>query len=479
MLKLRRSILISALWLIFTTDSLHALPYAYITNSNSNTVTVIDTATNQVEGTPIPVGHGAAALGVSPDGSEVYVSNQDAGTVSVIDTASQSVIGDPISVGSWPCGIAFGYGGSRAYVANCGSGKVSVIDRATRTIIHTTELIGGDLIGAAANPAGTYVYVTDNIYGYISRLSTYTNNVTRSSSTFGSPSGLAVSPDGATLYVTNTQDNTLMFIRASNLTLIGSVATGASNPVWVALNPSGTRAYVSNFGNSSNGNTVAVIDTQTRTRLATITVGTAPEGVGVTPDGTKLYVVNKFSNNVMVVDTATNTVIGTPIAVGNMPIGYGIFIQPDLSATPTATPTSTPEVELSTPTPTATPEVEITTTMTPSPTPTATPVGVQIPSLPVSKTLKVRISANKIAGRAPLKVKFSATVSSRGKIDYYWDLNNDGKIESTAKKPVFTYTVPGKYKAGLTISSKGKLSKKATLSIKVTAPKRIRYGFRP
>src|ERR1700749_2130177 len=54
---------------------------AYITNNISNTVSVIDTATNKVIGSPIDVGGSSAPSGVavSPDGNTVYVTLQ--GTV--------------------------------------------------------------------------------------------------------------------------------------------------------------------------------------------------------------------------------------------------------------------------------------------------------------------------------------------------------------------------------------------------------------
>ncbi len=39
-------------------------------------------------------------------------------------------------------------------------------------------------------------------------------------------------------------------------------------------------------------NTVSVIDTATNNVTATVTVGSGPYGVAVTPDGTKVYVAN-------------------------------------------------------------------------------------------------------------------------------------------------------------------------------------------
>jgi len=78
---------------------------AYITNAASNTVSVIDTATNTVSGLPIPVGILPRAVAVTPDGGKVYVANFNDNTVSVIATATNTVV-STIPVGLIP--IAFG-----------------------------------------------------------------------------------------------------------------------------------------------------------------------------------------------------------------------------------------------------------------------------------------------------------------------------------------------------------------------------------
>ncbi|CKN33121.1 PE PGRS family protein [Mycobacterium tuberculosis] len=55
----------------------------FVTNFDSNTVSVIDPNTNTVTGS-IPVGTGAYGVAVNP-GANIYVTNQGSNTVSVID----------------------------------------------------------------------------------------------------------------------------------------------------------------------------------------------------------------------------------------------------------------------------------------------------------------------------------------------------------------------------------------------------------
>lgn len=79
-------------------------------------------------------------------------------------------------------------------------------------------------------------------------------------------------------------------------------------------------AYITNF----DASTVTVIDTATNTPLGSpIPVGASPLQVVTTPDGTRGYVSNYGSNSVSVIDTSANVVIAT-ISVGSSPAGLGV-----------------------------------------------------------------------------------------------------------------------------------------------------------
>ena len=73
--------------------------------ANQGRVFVIDTATNQLVGAPIPVGFLPAGVAVTPDGRYAYITNNFSGTISVIDTASRAVV-NSINVASGPLGVA-------------------------------------------------------------------------------------------------------------------------------------------------------------------------------------------------------------------------------------------------------------------------------------------------------------------------------------------------------------------------------------
>ncbi|MER7693858.1 serine/threonine-protein kinase, partial [Streptomyces sp. NPDC097610] len=99
-----------------------------------------------------------------------------------------------------------------------------------------------------------------------------------------------------------------------------SVKVGDS-PQGVGVSPDGRRVYVANFTSGS----VSVIDIATnRTVGSPIPVGVTPEGVGVSPDGRRVYVTNSSSGSVSVIDATRNRTVGSPIPVGDTPEGVGV-----------------------------------------------------------------------------------------------------------------------------------------------------------
>jgi YVTN family beta-propeller protein len=172
------------------------------------------------------------------------------------------------------------------------------------------------------------VYVTNETGGTVSVIDTAANTVVGSAIPVGvRPNGIAVNPAGTRVYVTNfgssaINGNTVSVINIENdtNTVIGSAIPVGVRPLDVAVNPAGTRVYVTN----NTENTVSVIDTATNTVVATITVGSGPREVAVNPAGTRVYVTNNTENTVSVIDTATNTVLGSTITVGLAPVGIAV-----------------------------------------------------------------------------------------------------------------------------------------------------------
>jgi len=125
-------------------------------------------------------------------------------------------------------------------------------------------------------------------------------------------------------YVTNSADGTVSIVNVAPSTPVVSatvtVGSGsASTPDGVAVSPDGSTVYVANY----NDGTVSVIATGSNAVVATIPVGNQPSALAVTPSDARVYVVNSGSNSVSVISTATNTVTST-VAVGRNPTALTI-----------------------------------------------------------------------------------------------------------------------------------------------------------
>jgi YVTN family beta-propeller protein len=104
-------------------------------------------------------------------------------------------------------------------------------------------------------------------------------------------------------------------------TVVATIPVG-SFPYGITISPDSKTVYVANSGS----NNVSVIDVASNTLTTTISVGVYPEFSAITSDGKTLYVTDYGNDNVSVIDTASNTVTGT-IAVGFHP--EGIVITPN------------------------------------------------------------------------------------------------------------------------------------------------------
>jgi YVTN family beta-propeller protein len=308
--------------------SAQAAPFAYITNFESNSVSVIDTATNAVIAT-VPVGTGPQGVAVHPAGTQVYVGNLNSNTISVIDTATNAVV-STLSAGSLPIGVAVHPAGAFLYVTDCpdsNSSNVLVFDTVTLTQVAAVP-VGSCPEGITVHPEGTRVYVGNFASNTLSVIDTTTNAVIATVPVGTGPQSVAVHPAGTQVYVGNLNSNTISVIDTATNAVIATVPGGGLTVESVAVHPAGTFLYVIECRSDLDhvGN-VFVIDTSTLTQVAAVPVGGCSEGVAVHPAGSFVYVAETYNLTVSVIDTATNTVVAN-VPVGSSPIAFGQFIGP-------------------------------------------------------------------------------------------------------------------------------------------------------
>jgi len=188
----------------------------------------------------ITVGTSPESVAIDPAGTFAYVTNTNSASVSKINLATDTVVAT-ITVGSSPRGVAIDPAGTFAYVTNLGSRSISKIDLAGDTVVATIT-VGISPRGVAINPAGTFAYVTNANSASVSKINLATDTVVATITVGSSPYAVAINPAGTFAYVTNAP-----LVSKINLATNTVVATiTVANAYGVAINPAGTFAYVTN-----------------------------------------------------------------------------------------------------------------------------------------------------------------------------------------------------------------------------------------
>jgi YVTN family beta-propeller protein len=259
----------------------------YVANKDSNSVTVIDGATNST--TTVAVDSLPYAVAVNPVTNKIYVANRGSDTVTVIDGATNSTTS--VAVGHWPWAVAVNPVTNKIYVVNRNGNTVTVIDGATNGT--TTVTVGTQPQAVAVNPVTNKIYVTN----YVSNTVTVIDGATNGTTTVAvgtTPYAVAVNPVTNKIYVANSASNTVTVIDgATNGT---TTVAGGAYAYAVAVNPVTNKIYVPDYDND----TLTVIDGATNATTF-VAVGDGPLVVAVNPVTNKIYVGNQTSNNATVI----------------------------------------------------------------------------------------------------------------------------------------------------------------------------------
>jgi YVTN family beta-propeller protein len=132
--------------------------------------------------------------------------------------------------------------------------------------------------------------------------------------------------DGSRAYIPSENGATLAVVDGRGLTLIKTIPLGEGmRPMGVVMSPDDSRLYIS----TGRSRMVLIVDTATDQVVGSVDVGPRPWGIAVSPDGKTLFTANGPSNDVSVVDIATRQVT-KKIPVGEGPWGLAFVQRPPL-----------------------------------------------------------------------------------------------------------------------------------------------------
>jgi YVTN family beta-propeller protein len=300
----------------------------YAAEQFSNTVSVIDPASNELLGvirlgdpqpnnfSPLYRGqvlvHG---MGFSPDRGTIAVISIGSNSVTFIDTNTNAVKATTY-VGRSPHEAFFTPDGSEVWVAVRGENYVAILDGQS---YKETGRIG------TANGPGMTIFSPDGKYGYV--CSSFTPELVvydvKSHSEIGrtpQPSpfcpDIAASPDGEQVWYTLKDVGKTVVINARPpFNTLKILDTGPiTNHVNFADNAKGKFAYVTVGGL----NAVLAFRRKDFAKVATIPVGNLPHGIWPSGDGTRVYVGLENQDAMAAIDTLQNRVIAT-IPIGQAP----------------------------------------------------------------------------------------------------------------------------------------------------------------
>jgi len=301
-------------------------------NSAGDSIHIIDPAINQVTGTitGVEVPHG---LVISPDGTRIYVTNESLRSLDVVDWQSQRVI-HRIPLSGRPNNVDVLPDGKRVYVGiREAPGAVDVIDVDAMKNVKTVP-VKGEIHNVYVTPDGKFLVAGSIAASTISVIETagdtlawtltlsagirpmaFTKNADGSTKDIivqlsnyhglavvdfatrkeirrlefpdvaghereteglqGSPShGLAISPDGKTLWATSKYYDAVFALSLPDLKFIKSVPVGL-HPDWLTIPPDGKNLYVAVAGEDET----VVVDTASMKVIKRIRVGAVPKRI--------------------------------------------------------------------------------------------------------------------------------------------------------------------------------------------------------
>jgi YVTN family beta-propeller protein len=247
---------------------------------------------------------------------EFLVTELDVEALAVLNASSYASLAS-VPTSATPTDIAINSQGTIAYVTGENGPNITVVALPAGTSQQTFSEAGSARL--LLSPDGSRLYVGKT--GGFDVLSTSTGAVIAGFATGGQINGMAMSPDGSTLWLSNDFTGKVYRVNAATGTVTDSAAASGT-PQEVAYHAASGTLYVAN-----EGGWVDVLD---GAHLGTVRrIGNVPGAFGMrlTADGTKLVVAGSLYGSVYVVDrangvvTKTVTVGGTPRRIALLPDG--------------------------------------------------------------------------------------------------------------------------------------------------------------
>ena len=227
---------------------------------------------------------------------KVFVTNQGSNSVTVYSFDGKFELLREVQVGKAPAGVALSTVNREAYISNTESSDISVIDVDSLEVKKTIGLNGSSL-GVAVSPDGKRLFVSDwfNNCLLVIQLNSHES---RCIEVGKAPAGISVSEKNDEIYVVSRDSNSVFVISLSEEKVIGKILVG-DHPFGLKLLPSKNHLYVTNV----QSNDVSIVDLTKRQEIKRIKVGKKPYCITFSMDGKKSFVTNQYSDSISIINT--------------------------------------------------------------------------------------------------------------------------------------------------------------------------------
>ena len=313
--------------------------YAYVTNGESSTVTVLDVVNVRID-REVPVGPNPVAVAASPTRNEVYIVNSGTetspGSISVIN-AEKNAVAATIPLHRKPVSIDLNAAGTLAYMANSASNSVSIIDLKGRQEIAQIGA-GEEPVAARIASDGKTLVVANRRGNSVSIIDVAARTVRSIFDGCPGADDVVILPDSSKAFVACSAGHQVMVIALANAESkpaqpdrLESLLDVGRGPVHLALKPDGGEVFVSN----SLGDSVSEIYANTDEVAGATMIGDDPVRGLVSSDNALLYVANFRSQYVTIYSiedgrrlplSMTPHVGDGPVALAFSSSGYLLFV---------------------------------------------------------------------------------------------------------------------------------------------------------
>ncbi len=288
----------------------HITNRIYVSNSNSNTVTVIEGAGHARR--TIPVGVRPHAIAVNTVTNRIYVANEQSANVTVIDGSNETI--SNVATGRLPAAIAVDEVRDRVFVASFFDDTVTIIEPSGTATLN----VGQHPVAVAVNPSTGKAYVANSEVNTVTVISA--DNSMTTVLTGLRPADIAIHFLDNRIFVVNHDSNDLTVIdgasNVSNTTAGNPPALNA--PSRVVVSPGINRVYVLNEGS----NDIVAFNTTTL-QPSIIPLSTLPFAITVNRVTRQLFVTHASNDAVTVINGATEN-IDASFEVGRSPVAVAV-----------------------------------------------------------------------------------------------------------------------------------------------------------